>query len=219
MVLKKIILVLIFLQVFYNCVSINPLQDGRTLKKNSIEIAPSINFSSTNNVMENCIKTCNEHKIIPYITIRGKYGIRHNLDLGVNVDFSTNLGFTGKYQFIGNQTAKINASVGLDFGLNIYLIAYEKIQYYYSVPFYLSYNPNDKFAFYLTPRFINNSKYIYDNKYTKDTIGYDYQYNRLSISYGVLYGKKNKYGIEISNNSRGNIIRPTHLSIGYVITF
>ena len=159
-----------------------------------------------------------EFDFLPSIGLRAKYGITERFDAGVNVDFSTNFGFTGKYQFLGSNNRKFNSSVGADFGANLIGVLNQKLFYYYSVPLYISYNHNEKVTTFITPRFINNSEYVYSNKYGKETVGEKYNLSKIEMTYGMLFGTKNKYGFEISHSS-SKILIPTEISFGYNFRF
>lgn len=211
--MKKVALILPLL-ILISCANLNSLQDGRTLKKETIEITPMLsigkfksNTQNTNNVDET------EFDFLPTFGLRAKYGLTDNIDAGINVDISTNFGFTGKYQFVGNQEKKINMSIGIDFGANLIGIINEKLFYYYSTPLYLSYNKNESSALFITPRFINNSEYVFSNKYDQESVGEKYNLSKIILSYGILFGKKNKYGFEITHNSSA-IYKPTGISFG-----
>jgi hypothetical protein len=213
-IMKKIAAILL-LFILNSCASLNSLQDGRTLKKGTVEITPMVSlgkFMSNTQNANNIDET--ECDFLPTLGLRAKYGLTHKIDGGINLDIATNIGFTGKYQFIGNQEKRINTSIGIDFGANITGIINEKLFYYYSVPLYFSYNRNESFSCFVTPRFINNREYVFSNKYDQESVGEKYNLSRIVLSYGFLFGKKNKYGFEINHNS-SNILKPTGISFGY----
>ena len=105
--------------------------------------------------------------------------------------------------------------MGFDFGTNLAVLLFKRKIYYYSVPLYLSYNPNKSISFFITTRFINNFD-SFNPKYNTEINKLENKQNKFAITYGILFGKKNKYGIEISNNSN-NLFLPTQLSLGYNI--
>jgi hypothetical protein len=194
------------------------MQDGRTLKKGTREITPMVSsgkFSSKTQNLNNIDET--EYDYYPNFSVRAKYGINDKFDAGINFDQATNIGITTKYQFLGNQTSRYNSSIGVDFGANITSALFDKLFYYYSIPLYFSYNISN-YSIFVTPRFINNSEYVFSTKHSTESVGYKYNMSRIVVSYGFLFGKKNKYGIEIGHNS-SDIFKPTHLSLGYNIRF
>ena len=195
------------------------LQDGRTLKKNEIEIAPFAAIAKfSESVPDSKNESVEENYYLPILALRIKYGITDKFDAGVLMDLSTNFGITAKYQFLGDKVSEINSSVGIDFGTNLFGFSYNRLKYYYSVPIYLSYNPNQKFCFFTTPRLINDSEYVFSKKYSNENVGTKYNINKLAVSYGFLLGKRNKIGVEISHNS-GNNFTPTQLTLGYNLKF
>lgn len=217
-IMRKLSAILILFH-FYSCATLNSLQDGRTLKKDTYEITPMISVGkfeshtqNTNNLDES------EFDYVPALSLRAKYGLTDKFDAGIIFDLATNFGFTGKYQLIGNQDKKFNTSLGIDFGANIIGIAHGKLFYYYSVPLYFSYNRNESFTIFITPRFINNSEYVFSNRYNLESVGMNYNVSKIVASYGIMLGRKNKYGFEISHNS-AQILRPTGISIGYNFRF
>ncbi|WP_395077803.1 hypothetical protein [Flavobacterium sp.] len=200
-----------------SCANLSSLQDGRTLEKDEIEITPIVSLSKFNDTFNTSeYENDNKNYYLPTIGLRAKFGIVKNFDAGIVLDFSTNFGISSKYQFIGNSETKFNSSIGLDLGANIIAIPFDRNLYYYSVPLYLSYNPNNAFSFFIIPRFINNSDFINSSQYTREGFVDKYKKKRFSLTYGILFGKKNKFGIEISNNSN-NLFLPTQLSLGYNI--
>lgn len=170
------------------------------------------NTQNANNLDES------EYDFLPSIGIRAKYGITDKIDGGINIDLSTNIGFTGKYQFIGKRDNKFNSSIGVDFGANLIGVFNYKLFYYYSIPLYLSYGFKETITTFVTPRMINNSEYVFSNKYGKETVGEKFNSTNVSLCYGILFGKKDKYGFEISHNS-SKILQPTEIAFGYNFRF
>jgi hypothetical protein len=212
--MKNIIYILTLI-ILNSCANLTSLQDGRTLKKGEIEIAPFVSVGKfKDNLPDGKVQNDDENYYAPLLGLRTRFGIAKNFDGGIVIDMSTNFGLASKYQFIGNIESKFNSSIGLDFGVNTFGILFDRFIYYYSVPLYLSYNPNKIFTVFVTPRFMNNSEYVFREQYSKESTGKKYNINKFKISYGFLFGKKNKIGIEITNNL-DKISTPTHLSIGY----
>ncbi len=215
----KTLLFLFTVITLNSCANLASLQDGRTLKKNEIEITPFAAIAKfSESVPDSKNEKIEENYYLPIFALRMKYGISEKFDAGVLMDLSTNFGITTKYQFLGNKESKINSSVGIDFGTNLFGLSYNRLKYYYSVPIYLSCNLNQKFCFFTTPRLINDSEYVFSKKYSNENVGTKYNINKLAVSYGFLCGKQNKIGIEISHNS-GNNFAPTQLTLGYNLKY
>lgn len=216
--MKKIVAIYTFF-LFYSCANLNSLQDGKTLEKGTVEVTPmiSLGYIKSNGLNDDNVDE-SELEFLPTFGLRVKYGIAERFDAGINVDLATDFGFTGKYQFLESANKKFNSSIGADFGANLIGILNGDLMYYYSVPLYISYHHNEAVCTFVTPRFIKNSEYAYRNKYDLESVGEKYSLSRFEVSYGMLFGKKNKYGFEISHNSAKTLI-PTEISFGYNFRF
>jgi hypothetical protein len=218
--MKKIFVICTFF-LLYSCANLNSLQDGKTLEKGTFEITPimSVGYYKSNVLDDNNVDEP-ELDILPTIGLRAKYGISERFDAGINADLSTNFGFTGKYQFLQSANKKLNSSIGADFGTNLLsILNNEDTFYYYSVPLYISYNHNEAVCTFVVPRFINKSEYVYTNKYDAErSVGEKYSLSKFNVAYGMLFGKKNTYGFEISHNSSKTLM-PTEISFGYNYRF
>ncbi len=206
----------LLLILFSGCANLNSLQGGKTLPKDTFEITPIVGLGTFEEA-ENFYEDRNEFVAIPNCGLRVKYGFTDKIDAGITADLSSNFGLTGKYHVLGKKNSKFNSSIGFDFGANLIVFSYGTLLYYYSVPLYFSYDFKSTFSFYLTPRYINNSGYRIISRTNKNSSN-DISLNRATISYGALFGKKHKFGLEISNNSK-NLLIPTQIAFGYNIRF
>lgn len=212
--MKNIIYILTLI-ILNSCANLTSLQDGRTLKKGEIEIAPFVSVGKfKDNLPDGKVQNDDQNYYAPVVGLRTRFGIVKNFDGGIVIDMSTNFGLASKYQFIGNNESKFNSSIGLEFGANTFGFLFDRNIYYYSVPLYLSYNSNESFTVFVTPRLRNNSEYVFRERYCKENVGEKYNTNKFTISYGFLFGRKNKIGIEMTNNLDKNGL-PIHLAIGY----
>jgi hypothetical protein len=174
------------------CLSYTSFEDGKTIGKGKLEIMPSLNIHQAPSITffdnENRLEDI-PIIIYPNIAMSFKYGIGNKTDLYVRA--ATNLGInTGfKHQLIGDSRSKFALSTGADIGI---LLVPEILQDDYlipnvQIPIYTSYHPSEKVSLYLTPR------YVYQLKSGKDIN--DYHYN--GGNFGVIYGKKNKIGLDL----------------------
>lgn len=216
----KIYIYFILVLLVSGCANLSSLQDGRTLQEGILEFSPILTsggyyYSLNKPNPEN--EDDNYNRYIPIIpSLRTKIGFGSKFDAGVILDLSSSFGVTSKYQIMGNNDAVLNASIGLDLGTNLLALFYEKCVYYYSVPFYLSYNPHPKFAIFATPRYSSKSDFFYNDSFSVnsgDTVS-DYK----TFSYGLIYGKKEKFGIELANIGFRKY-QPEFLSIFYSYSF
>jgi hypothetical protein len=185
------LLPLLLILILHSCISLTSYEDGKTIGKGKFEAmpslnlhqAPSITFFDTENKLEDIPII-----VYPNIAMSFKYGIGNRTDLygkgGTNMGY--NVGF--KHQLIADRSSKFALATGAEIGI---LIIPSFFQDGYSIPniqipIYTSYHPSDKFAVYLTPR------YMYQFKSEKDTNDYLYYGGNL----GLMYGKKHKIGLD-----------------------
>jgi len=174
------------------CLSYTSYEDGKTLGKGKIEATPALNIHQAPSItfFEND-KKLEDIPIITYPTIgmSFKKGIGNKTDLYGKV--ATNLGFNAgiKHNLMGNESTSFALAMGADVGL---LIIPGLFQDDYTIPniqlpIYTSYHTSEKFAAYLTPR------YVYQFRHDKDSQHYNY----FGGNFGILFGKKNKIGIDM----------------------
>jgi hypothetical protein len=208
------IVLVLFMVLLTGCVSLSSLQSGRTLGKGKRELATNINFGEYQTSTAH--ELLPELKNIPIIEFAGTVGVRDNLDLSFKFNTAFNLTGQIKYQFIGDKKSLIASSIGGDAGFNmgspgsgIFL------DFYLSIPLYLSIHPTEKLAFYLTPRLCHSTFLIAgdpigDGEIYKETKHLNY----AAFTYGIMFGKTQRFMIEISHSQMYNW-KPTQVAVGF----
>lgn len=196
------------------CLSFPTMQSGRTVGKNNLEVGVSGTYGkySQNSLFDE--EGDLDYK--PVIGFRWQFGVLERLDIGLNIDQTSFLGPTIKYQYIGNQDSRFASSIGLEAGFNSVAFLFGDFTHYVTVPLYTSFHPTDYFSFYLTPRYIYISEYIFAHP-TGGQLGAGDHYNRIGGSYGLQIGNKHKIGLEVSNFG-SDFYNPTQFSVGYSYT-
>ncbi len=193
------------------CLSLPTMQSGRTVGKNNLELGLNGSFGeySQNSLLDEE----GEFDYKPVIEFRGQFGASERLDIGLNIDQTSFLGPTIKYQYIGGQDSRFASSIGLDAGFNFGIFLFGNLTHYVTVPLYASFHPTDYFSIYLTPRYIYTSEYTFAHP-TGGQLGAGDHFNRIGGSYGLLIGNKHKIALEVSNFGEEFYI-PTQFSVGY----
>ena len=144
-------------------------------------------------------------------------GFGKTTDLRFHADQQLNLGLGLKQQIWGGEYLPFAGSIGLDagFGLGAFFLA--RINTYITVPLYTSYELRDNFTLCFTPR------YLYQNSKNRDadttaSMVFNNSSNLLGLSYGFLWGRKEKFGLEVSN-FEGPFFKPSQITAGFVFTF
>jgi hypothetical protein len=207
-------LVLFFTTVLLSgCLSLSTLQSGKTLGKDHFELAVSGSYGkfSKISVLDNEGDFDNK----PLISARGQYGVSERVDIGLRLNQNTFVGPTVKWQIMGDKESTFASSVGLDIGFNFFAFAFGNFTYYTSIPLYLSYHPKKNISFYLTPRYLITSEYVFVDQSIDP--GKGDTYSLFGGSYGILLGDKHKIAVEASNFGK-ELYRPTVLTLGYIYT-
>lgn len=193
------------------CLSLPTMQSGRTVGKNNLKFSVSGSFGkySQNSLFDEE----GEFDYKPVIGFKGQFGALEKLDIGLNIDHTSFLGPTIKYQYFGDKDSKFASSIGLEAGFNCGIFLFGNFTHYVTVPLYASFHPTEHFSVYLTPRYIYISEYIFAHP-TGGQIGTGDHYNRVRGSYGILIGTNNKLALEVSNLGK-DFYSPTQFSIGY----
>lgn len=196
------------------CISLSGLETGKSLGKNNAEIGFSINMGTTN---EEIIDFGN-HNIPyagPYIETGASYGILENLDVGLHIGSTLNLGFDLKYQLLGDKYSMFALAIGSGFD-RIYVnqkpdnFPYDqKATYNFQFPLFASLHSKDGLWHgYLSPRYIR--QFGVNKKYSSAA---DY----FGANTGILFGRKVQFGLDIgyygvqNATQQGSIL---HLSLG-----
>jgi hypothetical protein len=195
------------------CLSLSTIQTGKTIGEDNVELALSGSYGrfSQISVLDNEGDFDNQ----PLISVSGQYGVSDRVDIGLRFNQNTFVGPTVKWQIMGNKESTFAGSIGLDIGFNFFAFVFGNFTYYTTIPLYLSYHPKNSISFYLTPRYLITSEYIFVDQSINP--GKGDTYSLFGGSYGIILGDKHKIALEASNFGK-KLYRPSMLTLGYIYT-
>ncbi len=180
-----------------SCLSINSLQDGKTLGESNVEIGVNGDFTGLTDLFFD--------NNASWLLLEGfvRAGVSERLDIGIKANYTGFIAMNTKYQIVGNQSSTFASSIGLEMGINLF--SFEETNYYGLLTSYNSFS-----------LFENNLHFIFSPKYafhSKDDLLDNPQRNILGLSYGILIGDQTRVGIENTHFSVFNGINtPTYVS-------
>lgn len=218
----------IILCIQCSCVSLSTLQSARTVGKDTIvfssgfsigrffHTSPSLMAPSNDDKEVKDIEEVNEDDFfsLPVIEMQALAGVLNNFDVNSGINTAGFISVDFKYQFIGDRKSFFAASIGAGAAFSILELLFALEEYNLTLPLYLSVHPNEKLSIYtaagytyaqydkFTENFVNKNK---DQKVVKNIYGF---------SYGLSYGEKNKFLLEISHFDQ-NLLMPTQFTFGY----
>lgn len=175
---------------FSGCASLTGFQDGRTLGQDQGELGVSLNFSQSPDFDEleeqgnDSFNVDLPNLFFPSFEFSGRYGVAEKVDLGVRLNTNLNLGVSGKFQVVGDQESQFAMALGAEIGTFGLVSGLWNLQ----IPVFLSVHPSERFAWYLTPR------YIYQ---FSSFAGADNGLSYVGGNTGVMFGGRNKFGFDI----------------------
>lgn len=168
-----------------SCASLTGFEEGRVLGEENSEITVSGNFTRVPDLFEDEfnaeIDSLNSAISFPNLELSFKRGITDKLDAGVRVSSNLNGSMFMKYQVVGDRSSSFALSPGFEAGTIL------GFAYNVGIPIYATYYPVEAVAINLTPRF------MYQFITGAETSGASY----LGGNFGLLFGKRNKFGIDI----------------------
>lgn len=170
---------------FYSCASLTGYQDGRALGEGKGEVGLSLNVSQSPDFFNDDDEDdefLDQNVVFPNFEITGKYGINENFDFGVKLNSNFNFSLTTKYQIIGDKQSKTAMAIGADVGNFALFTNLWNAQ----IPLYFSVHPNEKIAWYLSPRYI----------YQFEAVDFASNLNYVGGNTGLLFGSKFKFGFD-----------------------
>lgn len=171
--------------IFSGCASLTGYQDGRSVGEGNGEAMVSLNFSQSPSFGDLEDSTGIDYIprfAFPNIEIGGRYGATEKLDVTLRMNTNLNISAGAKYQLVGDRMSGFALGLGAELGTFGLITALWNVQ----IPAYMSFHPNDRFAFYASPRYI----------YQFSTIGGVEGWNYIGGNIGVLFGSKHKFGID-----------------------
>lgn len=168
-----------------SCASLTGFEEGRTLDKDNSELIVSANFTRVPDLFDDDdfqeLDSINTSISFPNIEVSFKRGITEKLDVGIRASSNLNLSAFVKYQVVGDQSTPFALSPGLEIGTIL------GAAFNIGIPIYTTYYPAENVAVNLTPRFM----------YQSITGGQSSGATYLGGNFGLLFGKKNKIGLDI----------------------
>lgn len=147
--------------ILSGCLLLPALQSGKTVGENNVELSANGSYGkySPNSVLD--IEGDFDYKAV--IGVRTHYGLTDKIDIGFDLDQTSFVGGSFKYQFLGDQNSKFATSVGVEGGFSFGAFLFGDFTNYLSTPLYISAHPSEYFAICLTPRYIHSSIYVFDH--------------------------------------------------------
>ncbi len=206
--LYNLILFLILGLLFSSCSSISGFEEGRALGKGNSEIIVSGNWVSLPNDFTTNTGDGDDtptHFVFPNIDFSYKIGAMEKLDIGGRLNTNLNLSAYVKYQVLGDHISKFALGTGLELSTILGLI------YNVHVPINMTYYFNESIALNLAPRGIYQFGLgSIDSR--PGWFNYDLSTMFLGGNMGLQFGKKIKYGLDLSYYNVG--LNQTFLSVG-----
>ncbi len=176
--IKTLPYLMIYLVLMTSCAQISSFQTARTTAKSEGEFGASLNIAGVSGGFDD------ENYAFPTIELWGRYGVGSKTDIGLKISSGLTFLFDVKQQLVGDQQSKFAFAIGGAAGA----FPAGVLVYQFHVPMYLSYHPSEKIAWYLTPRYVFQG------------ISGEGSANYMGSSLGVLFGRKVKFGIDLSYN-------------------
>lgn len=178
-----------------SCASLTGFQDGRTVGKDNGDFYGSLNFSSSPNFN----KWEDDSTVVdvptltfPNLEFGGRYGVGEKVDVTLRLNTNLNIGIGAKFQVIGDRQSPFAMSLGAEVGSFGIVLGLLNVQ----VPVYLSVHPSESFSWYLTPRYIRQFSTF---------AGVENGLSYLGGNTGLLFGNRNKFGLDIGYYRLGGI--------------
>jgi len=183
--------------MFSSCASVSGFEEGRALGEGGREMIVSANYISLPGSLD-VLDDDDEIGLpssfgFPNIDISYKQGLTDKLDVGGRITTNLNAGAFVKYQLVGDDMSKFALGTGLEIASTLGIL------YNMQVPINTTYYVSDAVAINLAPRFI----------YQFAAGSFDSSITYLGGNFGLLFGRKNKFGLDIGYynvSAGGNIL-------------
>lgn len=196
------------LLTMFSCVTVNQIEDGKTVGKDKGEFGVSIHNGGkvSDLALQDTVFG------LPSVELIGKYGLSDRLEIGGKIDASGNIGLSTKFQFLGNQTSIIASSLGVDFGGNVFpYVVVEGIGYYLSLNSNNSIHVHEKVCIFMNPKYLFSGFPQFNPKRSEN-------YKSIFYTYGLIIGQKNRFGIGITHG-KTMLSKPRHYGFNYSLRF
>jgi hypothetical protein len=195
-----------------SCVSTSSFQNGKTLGKNKKEISGNFTYGKID-----LVDTLSLFDLIDDRFYLAEFSFQSGLKENIDIygKFNTSLYFTGglKYQYSGNQNSLFANSIGIEAGLGGFFL-FGSFTFHSRVISYNSIHIKDNFSFYFNPQYtyFNDGRYGYGSV---DDVNI-FHNNFFGFNSGILIGRKNKIGIELSQLTNNKLMGNSFIiTIGY----
>ncbi len=190
-----------------NCASITGFQDGRTVGKDNGDFYGSLNFSTSPNFgdwRDDSVSVDLSTLAFFSLEFGGRYGVAEKVDLTLRLNTNLNMGMGTKFQLVGDRSSPFALALGAEVGSFGIALGLLNVQ----IPLYVSVHPSENFGWYFTPRYIRQFSTF---------AGVQNRLTYLGANTGLLFGKRNKFGIDLGYYRLGGIeesIPVIHLGVG-----
>jgi hypothetical protein len=192
----RFIFFMLLLLIFSSCVSLTGYQTARTVGKKETVGTGSVTYLYAPSFYLNTT-TPNEYfglsGDVAYSIFTTEVGVTHGLAKRLDVGFRCKLIgsylIDAKYQLLGDHETKFAFAIGGGVGGNLITAGGSYINNFH-LPIYGSFHPNKSLSFYLSPRYVYQSGIMIQNSVE--------ELNYWGANMGFLYGRKVKYGVDIS---------------------
>ncbi len=175
-----------------SCASLTGFEEGRTLGEGNSELTISGNFTRVPDIFDDedsgGLDTLDNSISFPNLEFTYKRGITDKLDIGGRVSTNLNASSFVKYQLVGDKASSFSLSPGLEAGTVLGLA------YNFGLPIYATFYPTEAVAINITPRVM----YQFVTGLESEGVTY------LGGNFGLLFGKKNKFGLDIGYYNLGS---------------
>jgi hypothetical protein len=170
-----------------SCATLTGFEEGRALGEENSELIISANFTQVPDLFDDNfttdtleLDTFDSSITFPNLEFSYKRGVSDKLDVGGRISTNLNASAFVKYQLVGDNSSPFALGVGGEFG-TVLGIAYSA-----SVPVFATYYPAEAIAINISPRI----SYQFGNGNIDGGVTY------LGGNFGLLFGKKNKFGLD-----------------------
>ncbi len=181
---------------FQHCASVTGFNTGRTVGDDAGEVTASLSFANVPEFQENeDVEEVLEEVVVPLFELGARYGVAERIDVGLRFNSALNFLVDTKIQLVGDQASPFAVAVGAGLG-GFGFISGSGMMLNFQAPLYTSFHPSEKFAVYLSPRYIGQFGTNFE-----ETSG---MLNYFGANTGFEVGRKARFGLDIGYFSLWN---------------
>ncbi len=197
--MKQLLFLLLFgtiiALVLPSCASLTGFQDGHTVGKDNGEFYGSFNLSTSPNFndWEDDTTVVNVPTLtFPSLEFGGRYGVAEKVDVTLRLNTNLNVGIGAKFQVVGDRESSFAMALGAEVGSFGLVLGLLNVQ----IPVYMSVHPSESFSWYITPRYIRQFSTF---------AGVENGLSYFGGNTGLLFGKRNKFGLDLGYYRLGGV--------------